>query len=176
MPQHSGRIQRILSTSAPLTIIIPSKSLDHTLSAALRIVHDLDAYLRLDSEIIDDDEAMQRLQTNALGQGNIVVLGGPQSRFFEHIIQQKKTPVSIAKGVLSIGGRPIDEPSTASLFLHPHPTHEDSLMLMIYSTDENALERAIKLFPIRTGVNIPDWIVVGSNSDDLGAGDVRGAG
>lgn len=174
--QHSGRIQAILNSPAPLTIVIPSKASNHFLSAALRIAHDLDLYLRLDSEIVDDEEAMHRLQNDNLGGGNIVVLGGLQSQFFEWTVKQKKTSFTVSNGELNLRGRSIDGLRTASLFLHPHPSEEESLMLMIHASDLNALEKAVRLFPIRTGINLPDWIVIGDNSDDIGAGDVRGAG
>ena len=38
------------------------------------------------------------------------------------------------------------------------------------------LERAIRLFPIRTGVLSPDWLVVDGRADTIGAAGVQGAG
>ena len=49
-------------------------------------------------------------------------------------------------------------------------------MLLIQSTDDSGLERAAKLFPIRTGVAVPDWIVVGPTADKVGAAGVVSAG
>ena len=174
MLQRSGRLQSILTTSAPFIIVVPSKESSRTLSAALQIAHDLDLYHRLDSEIIDDEEAMSRLDANGLGTGNIILLGAP--RFLELNLKQRKTSFTLLDNQLHLRGHSLAEPCVASLFLHPHPTTQNSLMLVVYTIDDNALEKAIRLFPIRTGVSIPDWIVVGPNSDSIGAGDVRGAG
>lgn len=44
------------------------------------------------------------------------------------------------------------------------------------STDDSGLERVARLFPIRTGVTVPDWLIIDSHSDTLGAGAVAGAG
>jgi hypothetical protein len=49
-------------------------------------------------------------------------------------------------------------------------------MLFLIGSDEAALERAARLFPIRSGVTTPDWIVVGANADQLAAGGILAAG
>lgn len=49
-------------------------------------------------------------------------------------------------------------------------------MLFIIATDAFGLERAMRLFPFRTGVTVPDWIVVGDAADAIGAAGVVGAG
>ena len=49
-------------------------------------------------------------------------------------------------------------------------------MLFVIHNDKNGLERASRLFPIRTGVAVPDWIIVGDKMDNFGAGGVKGAG
>lgn len=42
--------------------------------------------------------------------------------------------------------------------------------------DESGIERAVRLVPTRTGVTVPDWLLVGPTSDQLGAAGVMGAG
>ncbi|KAH9925275.1 uncharacterized protein B0H18DRAFT_1170833 [Fomitopsis serialis] len=37
-------------------------------------------------------------------------------------------------------------------------------------------ERSLRLFPIRTGVPIPDWVVITEHADNMGAGGIEGAG
>ena len=49
-------------------------------------------------------------------------------------------------------------------------------MLFIVYNNKDGLERASRLFPIRTGVAVPDWIIVGDKMDKFGAGGVKGAG
>lgn len=48
-------------------------------------------------------------------------------------------------------------------------------MLMI-GKNNTALERIGRLFPIRTGITAPSWIMVGPLADTLGAAGVTGAG
>jgi hypothetical protein len=38
------------------------------------------------------------------------------------------------------------------------------------------MEKAARLFPIRTGVLVPDWLVIGNEADHIGASAVVGAG
>jgi len=68
--------------------------------------------------------------------------------------------------------------STATVFLHPHPGSEDagSCVLFILSDYPEGLERAARLFPFRTGVPVPSWIVLSSAIDTFGIGGVVGAG
>jgi hypothetical protein len=42
--------------------------------------------------------------------------------------------------------------------------------------EETALERIYRLFPMRTGIAIPDWLVIGPSADVIGAAGVSGAG
>lgn len=52
----------------------------------------------------------------------------------------------------------------------------ESFLLFILYNSESALERAIRLFPFRTGVPGPDWIVTGQKMDDFAAGGIEAAG
>lgn len=61
------------------------------------------------------------------------------------------------------------------MFLHQHPIYRRANMLFILG-DNSGIERAARLFPIRTGVAVPDWLLVGTEADDVGAGGVMGAG
>jgi hypothetical protein len=49
-------------------------------------------------------------------------------------------------------------------------------MLFILATDSSGLERATRLFPIRTGITVPDWLVIGTYANNVGAAGVIGAG
>ena len=46
----------------------------------------------------------------------------------------------------------------------------------MFSESEAGLERALRLFPLRTGLAVPDWIVVGEGADSMGMGGVEAAG
>jgi hypothetical protein len=49
-------------------------------------------------------------------------------------------------------------------------------MLFILSTNPAGLETAARLFPIRTGLTVPDWFVISDRSQVTGAAGVVGAG
>jgi hypothetical protein len=49
-------------------------------------------------------------------------------------------------------------------------------MLFMISSDMLGLERLARLFPIRTGVTVPSWVVLNGDSDHIGAAGIRGAG
>ena len=102
--------------------------------------------------------------------------GGALSNFGRRLLEKAQTPFQARGDAMVLRGRQLDAPSTAVLFLHPHPTHSNSLALFVHGTDHEGLERALRLFPIRTGVTVPDWIVVGLHADEQGSGGVEGAG
>lgn len=49
-------------------------------------------------------------------------------------------------------------------------------MVLIIGESAEALERAARLFPIRTGITVPSWVILGSGMDEMGAAGVSGAG
>lgn len=77
----------------------------------------------------------------------------------------------------SIYDRPFSEGGTALLYSIPHPLRptQDKAMVMT-GIDLLGIERAGRLLPVRTGVALPEWIVVGNDADWFGAGGILGAG
>jgi hypothetical protein len=63
-----------------------------------------------------------------------------------------------------------------AIFLHPHPTSPEAMMVVIIGESAAALEQAGRLFPIRTGITVPSWLIFGSEMDRLGAAGISGAG
>lgn len=49
-------------------------------------------------------------------------------------------------------------------------------MLFMISNDKSGLERAARLFPIRTGLALADWMVIGKRADKRGAAGIEKAG
>jgi hypothetical protein len=62
------------------------------------------------------------------------------------------------------------------MFLHSQPFCPTALSLFIAYTDGQGLERIFRLFPLRTGGMVPEWIITGPETDLLAAGGLRGAG
>lgn len=74
-------MQEILSSAAPLVLVVSDQPSSHSLSIALRIAHDLHTYHKLDSEIWRSSEALLRAEANRLGNGNIVIIGDVSPKF-----------------------------------------------------------------------------------------------
>jgi hypothetical protein len=49
-------------------------------------------------------------------------------------------------------------------------------MLFIIANDQSGLERAVRLFPMRTGLALADWMVIGKQADKRGAAGIEKAG
>jgi hypothetical protein len=167
-------MSKILLSNGPLSIVIPHIS-DTAIQAAVRIAHDLDMYHKLSAEILTASEALSRLDSGTLGTGNIVTIGGSDNTFTRHILDTSPTSFRLLNNTLAFRER-ILQKGVSSIFLHPHPTSASSLILVMYSADEEGLERLMRLFPVRTGVTAPDWMILGRNTDKFGAGGVDGAG
>jgi hypothetical protein len=175
-----------------MTIVIPSTSRSPELSSALRIAHDLNAYHRIDAEIVNESEALVRSQMGSWADGNIIFIGTSSSPFVEAVIEKKRTAVKLCDGRLIINER-LEQPGEgrqtrqivwisdlilfqAVLFLHPHLAKQDASILFLVYTDASSLERAARLLPIRTGVAVPDWLVTSPLMDQYGAAGIKAAG
>ena len=62
------------------------------------------------------------------------------------------------------------------MFTHPHESSPSSTMLFIIANDQSGLERAVRLFPVRTGLALADWMVIGKRADKRGAAGIEKAG
>ncbi|WRT66336.1 uncharacterized protein IL334_003291 [Kwoniella shivajii] len=171
-----GPMIRFLSTAGLITIISPD--LPRHLSIAKRIAHDLFVYQSLDSEVVTDQDALLRLANGTIGRGNILMIGRPEENLFvDWTIIQNKIPISFpTKGVMLIDDKVIYDRGAGIITLHPHPTAPKGLSVLIAGNDDLGLELAARLFPIRTGVPIPDWAIVGPQARWKGSGGFIGAG
>ncbi|KAF8636685.1 hypothetical protein AX17_003490 [Amanita inopinata Kibby_2008] len=106
--QPSGRLQLILSSTGPITIVVPRTSNSHELRVALRIAHDLHLFHKLDSDILDENEALRRFEATAFPAGNIVVIGNASMELVQHILSFKRTPFSVENSVFTLRGWSID--------------------------------------------------------------------
>jgi hypothetical protein len=105
--QYSGRLQTILSSAAPLLLVIPDEMPSQELSIALRAAQDLQSYHRIDTDIIFSAEALQRAFNDRLGSGNIVVIGAPRYPFARWIVSGSldKTPFRVDGDYWKLEGR-----------------------------------------------------------------------
>ncbi|KAF5373151.1 hypothetical protein D9758_001792 [Tetrapyrgos nigripes] len=161
--QLSGRMQTILASKGPIALVIPDVSHDQELSVALRIAHDLHTYHRIDSAIIQSSEVFT---TDVVNEGNVVVIGNGAAAQLKNEFEIRDPPPE----------QPLRLPGTGILFLHPHPKNADGQMILLQSTDSAGLEKASRLFPVRTGVPVPDWLIIGPESDRVGSAGIISAG
>ncbi|KAK7693141.1 hypothetical protein QCA50_002707 [Cerrena zonata] len=171
--QSSGRMLNILTSSGPLMIVCPNRTTH--LSAALRLARDLDTYHKLSVEIMEAESAIEHEINGTLGSGNLVILGGATNAFTKHLLAAGRAALQLQEGTLLLGGNAVRS-GLATLFLHPHPINPAGLALVLFADDERSLERALRLFPIRTGITVPDWLVVSDEADKIGTGGVVSAG
>ena len=79
------RLQSILSTHAPLTLLVPSLAPSPELSAALRIAHALYLFHALDARIVSVSEVET---THAPLEGNLVVIGCAETPLVRRWLEQ----------------------------------------------------------------------------------------
>ena len=48
--------------------------------------------------------------------------------------------------------------------------------LFIHGIGMDGIERALRAFPLRTGTPCPEWMILGSRSNNIGTGGFLGAG
>lgn len=193
--QLSGRMQEILSSAAPLVLVVSDQPSSHTLCVALRIAHDLQTYHKLDSEILRTSEAMHRATAKGLGKGNIVVIGDVSPEFAQWCLSRIAFALeTMPQGLSEIVSAPGSTNGAQAFWLGvvlfmtlefsnllgimallPHPVNTYANMLWMKG-DVPALEIARRLFPIRTGVPVPDCVVFEKRMDDIGAAGVLAAG
>lgn len=171
--QPRQRLQAILSSPAPLTLLVPSLAPSPELCAALRIAYTLRLFHAIDAQVT----AVHELTSLAdFDEGNLVVICCARERLIQAWLEQVGSAWKFDNDAWCFGGRRFVRPSSAILFLQPHPTNAAATSLFLQYTDLDGLERAVRLFPIRTGVLSPDWIVVNGRADKFGAAGVEGAG
>ena len=190
-----GRLLNFLSSDGPIIIVIPSHDkYPGILSIALRIAHNLFVYHKLDAEIWADEEAISRVVDSERTIGYIVSIGNAQENAFTKLqMKQVRTEFRLQDDDIYFRGRllhsnglgrytrrsflkNIINEKEGLIFTHPHPTQPSSMMLFMMGTNMNGLERVFRLFPLRTGVTAPDWMIIGEEADRVGSAGVLGAG
>ncbi|TFK67890.1 hypothetical protein BDN72DRAFT_821909 [Pluteus cervinus] len=167
------RLQAVLMSPSPITIIIND---DEAISAALRVAHDLSTYHRLDCRILFASNARE-LDQPPFSSSNIVYIGSPNTTFVKTILGHERTPAKVSReGHAVIHGHLATGDGLGTLFIHPHPGSPQQVLLFMLAEDGNALERILRLFPLRTGVSLPAWVITSKEADLFAAAGVVGAG
>lgn len=182
-----------------MTLVISSdpRVYPRMLSAALRIAHALNVYLKLDSEILLDRHAVRVLESSRRErteaqplQGNLIILGGAENALSRELLTTTRASSLQSEfglsedGTWAFRGEPLDkgEDDLGILFTHPHPANPTGTAVFLSGTSppsdtgSQGFERVLRLLVPRTGIAVPDWIIVKEDVDQFGIGGVIGAG
>ncbi|KAF8976537.1 hypothetical protein BGZ46_008181 [Entomortierella lignicola] len=150
------------------------------------VAHDIYLYGRGDVEVVTDQEYLKRLiiEGEDYDRSNLVLIGDQhQNSVTKHVLAMTEQEVSIDSqdGLISIypkvGMAPsaeFREPGTGLLMIRPWGP--SNLAMVIAGLDTDGLETAARLFPKRTGLLVPDWVVTGPEMAWKGAGGILAAG
>jgi predicted esterase len=81
-PRTYGPMIRLLASAGPVTIVLGAAATPRQRSLAIRYVHDLRVYHRLDAVIVNDRAALYSVADSSLSPGSVVVLGRPEENEF----------------------------------------------------------------------------------------------
>ncbi|KAF9107795.1 hypothetical protein BGX29_004854 [Mortierella sp. GBA35] len=153
------------------------------------VAHDIYQYGRGDVEVITDIEFLARYGDTLEGSSggdvkmNVVLIGDShQNSATKLVLGQRKQEVIIdsQEGMVSIhpesshSGEEYQQPGVGLLMIRPWGP--SNLAMVIAGVDPQGLEIAARLFPKRTGMLVPDWIVTGPEMGWKGAGGILAAG
>ncbi|KAF9452861.1 hypothetical protein P691DRAFT_721023 [Macrolepiota fuliginosa MF-IS2] len=179
-PSAPTQLQSFLLGRGLITFILPktasTRRLSNIMSLGSRLAYDLHLYHRLDTEMVYDDELITPTGFD-WPKYNFAVIGSLKDPLIRSILGENKTPLSLRDGLLMLNGRRVRTHSgTGMILLHPHPISTEALVMLIIGESAEALERAARLFPIRTGIAVPSWVILEPTMDILGAAGISGAG
>ncbi|KAF9309997.1 hypothetical protein BG003_009056 [Podila horticola] len=165
-----------------------SSTIQRTAQRIARLVaHDVYQYGRGDVEIMTDSEYFSGPYNESDAQKvNLVLVGDAhQNKLTNLVLSQTQSEVTMdsrqhvvsvhpATSSFEVEGKDFKEPGTGLLMIRPWGSH--NLALIIAGVDEQGLETAARLFPRRTGLLVPDWVITGPEMPWKGAGGILAAG
>jgi len=172
--RSSGPLSSILRSARPILVVVPIGD-SHSLTIATRIVHSLLLYFRVDASIISDVEALETRGDHIVNEDTIVI--GSKNAFGLWLLQAGSGTVRISTNGFTVNGIPFEEPALGIVFAQPHSSRPQNTVVFLCGTDDNGLERVSRLLlPIRSGVPLPEFLILGKETDIISLGGVRGAG
>eukprot|EP00842_Homolaphlyctis_polyrhiza_P000096 jgi/Hompol1/1087/HPOL_002640-RA len=163
--------------SHPFCIVVPSlPSANKTLyrQLAQHIASSWYLYALGGTQIIRDVDVLDGLAAKY----NLIVLGGPLDNLYTRRRESEGASGLVKflpSGGFHIGDRSYEQPGSGILFLAPSPTRT-RMGLFVAGVDANGLQRAAWSIPFRTGLEVPDYLVVGDEYGDPATGWTAGDG
>ncbi|KAJ3322034.1 hypothetical protein HDV06_003635 [Boothiomyces sp. JEL0866] len=157
--------------SQPFRIVIPS-SPSANLSLYTHLAQHISTswymYGRGSVQIIKDVDVLD----GVTARYNLIVLGDPRDNVYTLRRTQggaSKLVTFLPDGGLQIADRVYDQPGTGAVFLAPSPART-RLCLFVTGVDYLGLLRALWTIPFQTGVQVPDYMIVGEEYGDPSSG------
>ncbi|KAG9062426.1 hypothetical protein KI688_005341 [Linnemannia hyalina] len=147
------------------------------------VAHDIYQYGRGDVEVLTDNEFLDKYGEVTSGMKeegervNLVLIGaGHQNSATRLVLGGSEVTIDTEEGTVSIHptNQDFHQPGTGLLMIRP--SGPSNLAMVIAGLDPQGLETAARLFPKRTGMLVPDWIITGPEMAWKGAGGILAAG
>ncbi|KAK5668312.1 hypothetical protein QVD99_005343 [Batrachochytrium dendrobatidis] len=163
--------------SHPFRIVIPSEGVEN-----LKLYYHLAQHIASSwylfglgsTQIIHDVDVLD----GVAAMFNLIVLGGPNDNMYTRRRSQEggsRQITFLPSGGFKLHDRTFERPGTGALFLSPSPTRT-RLGLFIAGIDAIGLQRAAWTIPFRTGIEVPDYMIVGDEYGDAATGWTAGNG
>ena len=111
------RLQSILSTNSPFTLLVPSLTSSPELSAALRIAHALQLFHALDAQIVSVSEI--ETARGAPMEGNLVVIGCAEAPLVRRWLEHAGGTWAYTDGAWHFGSARFERPSSGEAISFP---------------------------------------------------------
>ncbi|KNC98636.1 uncharacterized protein SPPG_06318 [Spizellomyces punctatus DAOM BR117] len=164
-PSTYGPISSALNH--PFIIVVPSnpaQNEDLYREAAQHIALSWYIYSRGVTQIVRDIDVLDGIAARY----NLIVLGGPADNAYTRR-RENEGGANMVKfrpaGGFQIDKRKYESPGTGIIFLAPSPIRT-RVAVFIAGTDKDGILRAAWSLPFRTGLQIPDYLVVGDEYGD----------
>jgi hypothetical protein len=170
-----------MDTPGSFTIVIGTQMTANRLCferLALRIAQNLYTYFGAEVDIRFDYEV-----DDLSLDGNVISLGMEDENVYLQSVEASRSlmrpfPITTKTGAIyvndTMAGHTYRGNGVGAIYLHP--LRRSRLLMVICGVDQKGLELAAKLFPYRTGVGQPDWIIVGSKMGNEGMRGVEAMG
>eukprot|EP00027_Filamoeba_sp_ATCC50430_P017008 CAMPEP_0168576048 /NCGR_PEP_ID=MMETSP0413-20121227/20026_1 /TAXON_ID=136452 /ORGANISM="Filamoeba nolandi, Strain NC-AS-23-1" /LENGTH=644 /DNA_ID=CAMNT_0008609671 /DNA_START=1 /DNA_END=1933 /DNA_ORIENTATION=- len=173
-PSSYGPLEQILNNQ--LLFVVGTRGTEQDTAqftnAALKLANELQYQIRAYVTIVED----VKVGAGALSMANLVLFGGPTTNAVsETLASQWKVPVTFHEDrSFSLHLRRFADPATGILFLAP--SGQNRLMAVLEGTDAKGFDKAVSLFPTKSGLSLPDYVVAGPSWGWAGDGGLLAGG
>ncbi|KAI9000181.1 hypothetical protein BC832DRAFT_562686 [Gaertneriomyces semiglobifer] len=160
----------------PFIIVVPSNSTNNTMyrEAAQQIANNWYMFSRGVTQIVRDVDVLDGIAARY----NLIILGGPADNAYTKRREKEGASTMVTflpSGGFQISDHSYEQPGTGILFLAPSAIRT-RITAFIAGVDPDGFARALWTLPFRTGVEVPDYLVVGDEYGDPQTGWAAGDG